>query len=48
MVMITGVGALRVNASAARWKNLLSMPTRPVEVLVGKIVPYIPWLREAD
>jgi len=40
MVMITALAITRERESGTM-ENLLSMPTRPVEVLVGKIVPYI-------
>src|SRR5438132_14282009 len=40
MVMITGLAITR-ERERGTMENLLSMPTRPVEVLVGKIVPYI-------
>ena len=38
MVMITGLAITRERGTM---ETLLSMPTRPAEVLVGKIVPYI-------
>jgi len=40
MVLITGLAITR-ERERGTMENLLSMPTRPVEVLVGKIVPYI-------
>ena len=40
MVMITGLAITRERESGTM-ENLLSMPTRPLEVLTGKIVPYI-------
>lgn len=40
MIMITGLAITR-ERERGTMENLLSMPTRPVEVLVGKIVPYI-------
>lgn len=40
MVMITGLAMTR-ERERGTMENLLSMPTRPIEVLVGKIVPYI-------
>src|SRR5438045_1443114 len=40
MVMITGLAITR-ERERGTMENLLSMPTRPLEVLVGKIVPYI-------
>lgn len=40
MVMITGLAITR-ERERGTMETLLSMPTRPVEVLVGKIVPYI-------
>src|SRR5262245_36873909 len=40
MVMITGLAITR-ERERGTMENLLSMPTRPFEVLVGKIVPYI-------
>jgi ABC-2 type transport system permease protein len=40
MVLITGLAITRERESGTM-ENLLSMPTRPLEVLVGKIVPYI-------
>ncbi|MEI8194952.1 MAG: ABC transporter permease [Phycisphaerae bacterium] len=40
MVMITGLAMTRERESGTM-ENLLSMPTRPLEVLTGKIVPYI-------
>jgi ABC-2 type transport system permease protein len=40
MVMITGLAITR-ERERGTMENLLSMPTRPTEVLVGKIVPYI-------
>jgi ABC-2 type transport system permease protein len=40
MIMITGLAITR-ERERGTMENLLSMPTRPSEVLVGKIVPYI-------
>jgi ABC-2 type transport system permease protein len=40
MVMITGLAITR-ERERGTMENLLSMPTRPLEVLVGKLVPYI-------
>ncbi len=40
MVIITGLAITRERESGTM-ENLLSMPTRPLEVLVGKIIPYI-------
>jgi ABC-2 type transport system permease protein len=40
MVMITGLAITRERESGTM-ENLLSMPTRPFEVLTGKIIPYI-------
>jgi ABC-2 type transport system permease protein len=40
MVMITGLAITRERESGTM-ENLLSMPTRPLEVLLGKIIPYI-------
>ncbi len=40
MVMITGLAITRERESGTM-ENLLSMPTRPLEVLTGKIVPYV-------
>jgi len=40
MVLITALAITRERESGTM-ENLLSMPTRPLEVLVGKIVPYI-------
>lgn len=40
MVMITGLAITR-ERERGTMENLLSMPTRPLEVLAGKIVPYI-------
>jgi ABC-2 type transport system permease protein len=40
MVMITGLAITRERESGTM-ENLLSMPTRPFEVLAGKILPYI-------
>ena len=40
MVMITSLAITRERESGTM-ENLLSMPTHPVEVLVGKIIPYI-------
>lgn len=40
MVMITALAITRERESGTM-ENLLSMPTRPLEVLIGKIIPYI-------
>lgn len=40
MVMITALAITREHESGTM-ENLLSMPTRPFEVMLGKIVPYI-------
>ncbi|GIW54542.1 MAG: mannose-1-phosphate guanyltransferase [Nitrospiraceae bacterium] len=40
MVMITALAITR-ERERGTLENLLSMPTRPLEVLIGKIVPYI-------
>jgi len=40
MVMITGLAITR-ERERGTMENLLSMPTRPFEVLLGKIMPYI-------
>ena len=40
MIMITGLAMTR-ERERGTMENLLSMPTRPSEVLIGKIVPYI-------
>ncbi len=40
MTMITGLAMTR-ERERGTMENLLSMPTRPSEVLIGKIVPYI-------
>jgi ABC-2 type transport system permease protein len=40
MVVITGLAITRERESGTI-ENLLSMPTRPFEVLLGKIIPYI-------
>jgi ABC-2 type transport system permease protein len=40
MVLITALAITRERESGTM-ENLLSMPTRPAEVLIGKIVPYI-------
>lgn len=40
MVMITGLAITRERESGTM-ETLLSMPTRPLEVLIGKIIPYI-------
>lgn len=40
MVLITGLAITR-ERERGTMENLLSMPTRPLEVLVGKLVPYI-------
>ncbi len=48
MIMITGLAITR-ERERGTMENLLSMPTRPMEVLVGKIVPlYSGRLRAAD
>src|SRR5208282_3705626 len=39
-IVITALAITR-ELESGTMENLLSMPTRPVEVLVGKIVPYI-------
>lgn len=39
-VMITALAITR-ELESGTMENLLSMPTRPVEVLIGKIIPYI-------
>jgi len=39
-VMITGLAITR-ERERGTMENLLSMPTRPFEVMVGKIIPYI-------
>lgn len=39
-VMITALAITRERESGTM-ENLLSMPTRPIEVLIGKIIPYI-------
>lgn len=40
MVLVAGLAITRERESGAM-ENLLSMPTRPIEVLIGKIIPYI-------
>ena len=40
MVVITALAITRERESGTM-ENLLSMPTRPLEVLIGKIVPYV-------
>lgn len=40
MVMITALAITR-ERERGTMENLLSMPTRPIEVMIGKIVPYI-------
>ncbi|MBI4964167.1 MAG: ABC transporter permease [Desulfomonile tiedjei] len=40
MVLITALAITRERESGTM-ENLLSMPTRPLEVLVGKIIPYV-------
>ena len=40
MILITGLAITR-ERERGTMENLLSMPTRPLEVMVGKIVPYI-------
>lgn len=40
MIMITGLAITR-ERERGTMENLLSMPTRPLEVLAGKIIPYI-------
>ncbi|MCU0917076.1 MAG: ABC transporter permease [Planctomycetes bacterium] len=40
MIMITGLGITR-ERERGTMENLLSMPARPAEVLIGKIIPYI-------
>jgi ABC-2 type transport system permease protein len=40
MVLITGLAITR-ERERGTMENLLSMPTRPFEVLIGKIIPYI-------
>ena len=40
MVVITALAITR-EREAGTMENLLSMPTRPLEVLIGKIIPYI-------
>jgi ABC-2 type transport system permease protein len=40
MILITGLAITR-ERERGTMENLLSMPTRPVEVLVGKILPYV-------
>jgi ABC-2 type transport system permease protein len=40
MIMITGLAITR-ERERGTMENLLSMPTRPLEVLIGKITPYI-------
>ncbi len=40
MVMITGLAITR-ERERGTMENLLSMPTRPIEVMIGKVLPYI-------
>jgi ABC-2 type transport system permease protein len=40
MILVTGLAITR-ERERGTMENLLSMPTRPMEVLVGKLVPYI-------
>lgn len=40
MILITGLAITR-ERERGTMENLLSMPTRPLEVMVGKIIPYI-------
>lgn len=40
MALITGLAITR-ERERGTMENLLSMPTRPIEVMVGKIIPYI-------
>src|SRR5206468_1703815 len=40
MTLITGLAITRERESGTM-ENLLSMPTRPLEVMLGKLVPYI-------
>jgi ABC-2 type transport system permease protein len=40
MVLVTGLAITR-ERERGTMENLLAMPTRPIEVLVGKIIPYI-------
>jgi ABC-2 type transport system permease protein len=40
MIMITGLAITR-ERERGTMENLLSMPIRPAEVLIGKIIPYI-------
>src|SRR5262249_45083312 len=40
LVLITGLAITRERETGTM-ENLLSMPTRPFEVLIGKIIPYI-------
>ena len=40
MILITGLAITR-ERERGTMENLLSMPTRPFEVLLGKIIPYI-------
>jgi ABC-2 type transport system permease protein len=40
MVIVTGLAITR-ERERGTMENLLSMPTRPTEVLIGKIIPYI-------
>jgi len=40
MILITGLAITR-ETERGTMENLLSMPTRPLEVLLGKIIPYI-------
>ncbi len=40
MILVTGLAITR-ERERGTMENLLSMPTRPIEVLIGKLVPYI-------
>jgi ABC-2 type transport system permease protein len=40
MVLITGLAITRETESGTM-ENLLAMPTRPLEVMIGKIIPYV-------
>jgi ABC-2 type transport system permease protein len=40
MILVTGLAITR-ERERGTMENLLSMPTRPLEVMIGKIVPYI-------
>src|SRR4029453_1241660 len=40
MVLITGLAITR-ERERGTMENLLSMPTRPFEVMIGKVIPYI-------